>query len=529
MKRLALSVLSVAAALSLAAKGGQARPRLVVGIVVDQLRTDYIEYLRDYFGEKGFKALLADGVYMRDVDFKTSRLDATSATALLYTGAYPFETGVPSANIYEVKQSRVTHRPPLTPADALSISNDSFTPTGLRLSTIADELVIDAAGAAKIYSVAIDPQQAVIMAGHAGTGAIWLNNSSGNWASSSYYNAIPSSVYSRNLSRSLASRIDTMVWTPSASFNKVEGISQKRRISPFRHSFSQRDRDVYLRFANSPFANREVTDVAIDLINNLNLGNTPGETDMLNVAYSLAPFKYSSSGAVNAELIDAYLRLDGQLARLISAVDKSVGAQNVIIWLSSTGHYDDPNLDDSKYKIPTGVFSTKRARSLLNSYLSARFGAASYVLEFRDDQVFFDRKVLENTRINTADVLAEARSFLIKMSGVADAYTIDDVISSASEACRDIRLGVDLQYCGDIFLHFSPGWRVAYDEQLPVQERVVRHASILTPAFIRAPGVAPTRINTTVEAVRIAPTLTNTLHIRAPNGATHKALPLDEK
>ncbi len=83
----------------------------MVGIVVDQLRTDYIEYLQSYFGERGFKTLLTDAVYMRDVDFKVPRLDAASATAMLYTGAYPSETGVPAGLVYDTSSAGGPPRP----------------------------------------------------------------------------------------------------------------------------------------------------------------------------------------------------------------------------------------------------------------------------------------------------------------------------------------------------------------------------------------------------------------------------------
>ena len=307
----------------------------MVGIVVDQLRTDYIEYLQSYFGERGFRTLLTDGVYMRDVDFRASRLDAASATAMLYTGAYPSETGVPSGLIYDSSDPSGMLRLPLVSGAASSITNDSFTPAPLRLSTLADELVIDGGGSSQVYSVAMDPQQAVIMAGHAGKGAVWINNSSGNWATTSYYGPMPSVVSNRNFRNSLSQRIDTMVWRPSARLQLVPGLPEKKRQNPFRHTFPRADRDVYKKFVASPLSNVEVTDAAIDILRDLNLGTSPGETDMLNVAYTVAPFKYVTDGVTRAELTDSYLRLDGQLARLFDAVDRYVGAANSVIWLAS--------------------------------------------------------------------------------------------------------------------------------------------------------------------------------------------------
>lgn len=526
MKRLATSVLVSLATLGAAAQTDPARPRLVVGIVVDQLRTDYIEYLQSYFGERGFKTLLNDAVYMRDVDFKVSRLDAASATAMLYTGAYPAETGVPAGLIYDATSPVSSPQLPLVSGSGSNITNDSFSPSGLRLSTIADELVVDAGGVSQVYSVATDPQLAVIMSGHAGRGAVWINNSSGNWATTSYYGTLPSVVSNRNFRRSLSQRIDTMVWRPSASLTLLPGLSEKKRVNPFKHTFSRHDRDVYKKFAASALSNVEVTDVAIDLLSSLNLGNNPDGMDMLNVAYTLAPFKYVSDGVTRAELTDSYLRLDGQLARLFEAVDRCVGAGNSVIWLTSTGYYDEAVPVDERYRIPGGEFSSRRARSLLNSYLSARFGQTGYVSAIRDGQVYFDRHAIESMRLDADAVINEARAFLVKMSGVSDALTINDILSHSQPEEQSLRLALDPRTCGDIIVRFTPGWSVVYDEQIPSVTKYVRESRVMTPAFILAPGLDSKIIMTPVEATALAPTVAGAVRIRAPNGARSRGLGL---
>lgn len=493
----------------------------MVGIVVDQLRTDYIEYLQDYFGERGFKTLLGDAMYMRDVDFKGIDLDAAGATALLCTGAYPSQTGVPASTVYDVTAN--TLRPALADPQGAQITNDSFTPAGLRLTTVADELVMDAGGASRIYSVALDPQQAVIMAGHAGTGAFWINNTSGNWATTGYYGSLPGVISTRNLTRPLTQRIDTMTWRPSARLGQVAGLPQNKRLTPFKYKFSRQDRDVYKKFSASPLGNAEVTDAAIDLIGSLNLGKTPGETDMINIGYTLAPYKHTPDGQTRTELTDAYLRLDSQLARLFEAVDRSVGKGNALIWLSGTGHFDDAVAPEPRYRIPGGEFSTRRARSLLNSYLSARFGSAEYVQTIRDGQVYFSRQALERPGVDADRVVDDARAFIAKMSGVAEALTINEILMPG-EQTEGLRLGLDPRNCGEIILEFTPGWEIVYDEQTPPVRKMTRASAVMTPAFIHAPGLEPSTVNMPVEAVRLAPTLSGALRIRAPNGARSRSL-----
>jgi len=523
MKKLVTSMLMGLITLNVLAQTAPGRPRLVVGIVVDQMRTDYIEYLRSYFGEKGFRKLMNGGVYMRDVDFKVDGLDASSATAMLYTGAYPSQTGVPSALVYDNTKHALV--PALADSKTLgNFTNDSYSPENLRLSTISDELAISEGGVPSIYALSANPQQAMIMAGHAGTGAAWINNTNGNWATTTWYKPMPSQISSRNYSAPLGARIDTIQWKPSIPVDKMPGLPKQKTLYPFRYTFPKADRDVYLRLAASPMGNREVTDVAIECLRGMKLGGNEQTVDMLNLGYTLAPYKYVKDGDYRAELTDSYLRLDKELARLFDAIDRYVGVGNTMIWVSSTGYYDDAVIDDKKYRIPGGDFSMKRAKSLLNSYLSAQHGNASYIDAFKDGHLYFDHKVLEEKNLNVSEVVADARSFLTKMSGVADAYTLEDILSPNTPFEETLRLAVDPKHGGDIIVTFNPGWTVVDDIDFPTSSHPVRETSVLTPAFILAPGVASETISTPVDATALAPTVAGILRIRSPNGCASKPL-----
>lgn len=503
-----------------------ARPRLVVGIVVDQLRTDYIEYLQNFFSERGFKRLMKDGAYMRDVDFKVKGLDAASATAMLYTGAYPANTGVASAMVYDPATKKV--QPALSdPKTMGNFTNDSYSPENLRLSTLSDELAVDGLGLSSIYSFASDPQLAIIMTGHAGTGACWINDNTGNWATTTYYKNLPAPVSARNYSYSVASRLDTMQWKPSIPIEKFPGLPQQKKIYPFRHMFPRSDREAYRRFSASPMGNAEVTDVAIECLKKMKIGSNGNAVDMLNVGYTVAPYKYITDGDFRAELTDSYLRLDGQLVRLFEAIDKYVGADNAVIWLSSTGYFDDAVVDDKKYRIPSGEFSMKRAESLLNSYLSALHGNADYVVAFRDSHLYLDHRILEEKKLDVSDVVADARGFLAKMSGVSDAFTLYDILSPSTPEEESLRLSVDPKRGGDIFVTFNPGWTVVDDIEYPTTSYPVRETPVLSPAFIMGGGVAPQKISTPVDATALAPTVSSILRIRSPNGASSKPILLE--
>lgn len=501
------------------------RPKLVVGIVVDQLRTDYIESLKILFGEKGFKRLMNNGAYLRNVDFVVAEQDAISATAMIYTGNYPAKNGIVASNRYNPAAKK--SEPVLNDANAIgNFTTETYSPRNLLFSTISDEVVIDGAGLGAVYSIALDPQQAIIMAGHAGNSAFWINDNSGKWSTTTYYKDVPQILSQRNYSKSLASRIDTMQWKPTLSLDKYIGIPAQKRYYPFRYTFPTSDRNVYRMYLDSPLANEEITTVATEYLRSLQLGNRGDAIDMLNISYTAEPFKYVKDGDYRLELQDSYLKLDYQLGRLFDAIDKYVGLSNTVIFLSSTGYYDDAVEDDKKYGIPSGNFSVKRAISLLNSYLVALHGNGNYIDYFSHNQIYLNRSEIELRGLQVSEVAEEAKLFLCKMSGVADAYTIAEILSHSNPDLVSLRLCLDPKTTGDIYLKVAYGWTLIDDTKYPEVKKPVRASMVLTPAFIMGGGVKPQEINTPVNATSIAPTVTQILRIRSPNGAISKPLPL---
>lgn len=493
----------------------------MVGIVVDQLRTDYIEQLQNLFGEKGFRQLMTNGLYLRDVNFKASGLDAVSGTAVAMTGSWPSYNGIPEAMIFDRELHAV--RPPLAqPGTAGAVSNDSFTPENLRLTTVADELAIASDGKATIYSVAADPQQAIILAGHTANSAIWLNNTSGQWATSNYYGTLPQTAQRVNAWSCVKHRVDTMLWRPMTATARLKGNLDKGRL--FDYKFSRGDRDVYRKIALSPGGNQAVTDLAIELINSLPADTT--RQGMVNVAYTVAPYRYSL-GDGETESTDAYLRLDAQIGRLIDAVDKYCGKENAVIWLTSTGYYDAIATEDKRFRIPGGEFSLRRAKSLLNSYLVARHGNGEYILSFRNGNVYLDHKSLEARSLDPIAIANDARQFLAQMSGVEQTFTRSEILSPSTPETDALNVGYDPKYGADVLIRLSPGWSITEDENGSAQRnKPTRQMPVMTPAFIMTPEVVADKVNTTVDATALAPTITDILRIRSPNGARSHALPV---
>lgn len=501
------------------------RPKLILSIVVDQLRTDYLEMLQKTFGSKGFNRLKNDGIYFKDVDFRQTVGDAPTATAVVFTGAWPRETGVATGEIFDPTLKR--NVPTLNDNSVKGTNTTTgYSPAALRLSTMADEILMDSEGSSLIYSISGDPQQAVIMAGHAGKGAIWIDDNSGKWASSTYYADFPNAINQYNKISPLSTRIDTIIWKPLLKADRYPDLPAAKRQTGFRYNFPKSDRNAYIRFKKSGKSNVELTDAAIVCLQTMPFGKGDA-IDMLNIGYTLAPYSYSDNNDNRFELEDAYIRLDGQLARLFEEVDHQVGLENTLIFLTSSGYYDDSGADETRYKIPTGEFSMKRAESLLNSYLSATYGNGDYILSLGDGKVVLNGKLIEEKNRNLTQIREEVRNFLLKMSGISDAYTIDEILNSGALNRPNLRLSIDPKSAADIYVEFTPGWTVVDDNIVPAKQTVVRNGEMRTPAFLLGPGIRKEEVSKTVDATVLAPTIMSSLHIRAPNGSREKPLTIN--
>lgn len=523
MKRLTTTTLLLGLLTTGAVNVTAQTPKIVVGIVVDQLRTDYLEQLRPYFGSNGFNRLIREGVYLQDVDFKDTAGDAATGAAIIYTGTWPTVNGVAGA---EKLDATLKRNVPVLAADP-SKSRADYTPANLRTSTIADEIYINNGPLTKIYSVTGDPQVAVITAGHAGTAAIWFDETTGRWTTPNYYGTLPPVVGNKARTSPLPSKIASTLWRPlhNASTYPMGSVWTD---GDFSHGFSASNRDSYQHFRQSAPFNEEVTGVAIDLLKSIRTGDKD-QPGMVNIEYTLAPITFDLEGDSRPELVDSYVRLDSEIGKLLDAIDQNYGKGNAMIFLSSTGYADEPSIPDGNARIPTGEITLKKAESLLNSYLSAAYGNADYVTLISGGKIYLDKKVADSKGVEMNKLRREAKAFLLRMGGVSRAYTLDEILGGDNRTLENLALGIDPKNSPDLLLFYSPGWTVTDDNVYPAMSEKVRLSSPLTPAFILAPETAAETISTTIDATAIAPTVTSMLRIRAPNAAEGKGLKLKNK
>lgn len=523
-------VASVAAMGLRAAEPAQAR--LLVNIVVDGLEGEYLDLLREHFGDGGFRRLERDGAVILNADYGTG-LDAAASTALLMSGASPSLNGIGSAYSYDRESLRVKD----IYADAEVLGNfttQGYSPRALRVSNISDEARIASGGTSVVYSVAATPAVAISLAGHAANSALWLDTKTGNWASSTFYKEMPTAIATRNRTQPLNMRMDTMSWVPSHDIATYPALPDHLRRYPFRYVFPRSNTSRFEMFCSSPLINREVNTVASDLLSTLKVGQHEGVTDVLNLSYTIAPYNYGRNPDARVELMDSYIKLDATLQQLFADIDRRVGLGNTVVMLAATPPRRQSRRDDEQWGIPFGEFSTRKAISLLNIYLMAVYGNGDYVSAYHNRQFYLNHKLISEKSLDQSEVREKAAAFLARMTGIDRVHTIDEIIAGhAGEKPEVLRRNTVSSASGDIIVSVAPGYELVDDfNQMPSSERVPlaeRSAATTAPVFIMAPGIASQTIGEVVDARAIAPAVCRILRIRSPNGASEAPLHLLKK
>lgn len=499
--------------LEVAPASSRQRPQLIVSIVVDGLRSDYLELLSECFGQDGFNRLIGGGVVIDEVDYGPG-VDAAGAVAMLYTGVEPAVSGVASAMTYSTER-KMQLPTLLDPSKIGNYTTETLSPSVIRVSTLADEIRIDGGGASYVHSLAPDAARAIIMGGHAGNSAFWLNDANGNWATTTHYREVPTAVTSRNYTRPLAQRIDTVSWTPSMDVASYPALPAHKRHYPFRHTFTGQTK--FSDFKTAAPVNAEVTDLAIDYLTSMRLGGRDA-LDMLSVGYTLAPFAGSTDTGARLETMDAYIKLDRHIARLLSVAEAD--GRDVVVLLAGTPAPASTESDGDLWNLSTGEFSTRKALSLLNMYLIALHGNGEWVTDYDRGAFYLNRKLIDEKKLNAEDLRADAAKFMMRMSGVANAYTIDDILEGRTSASQ--RRNTIVASAPDVFIDVIPGWELVDDSsasQSP-KRQTVRRSPAVAPVVIYAPSrLEAKRLSAPVDARRVAPTVARILRIRSPNGA----------
>lgn len=493
-------------------------PKVVVSIVVDQLRNDYLEKFTHLYGEDGFKKLLSEGRVYTNGYYSHMMPDRSSGTASVYTGTTPYYHGITGNRFMQRENLRVVG----IVADEQQAGINTYetaSPANLLVTTFADELKIATKGHAYVCSVAPERDMAVLAGGHSPNTVLWLSEDYGMWASSAYYGGVPAWVRPYNKREGTRFDWSEIAWEPYYatgvySYSVYDGVPRE-----FYYSFRKGDAEAVRRYKTSACVNDEVTMLAKTCIAGAMFGRNK-TTDMLCVGYYAGNYEHSPEWERPIELQDIYCRLDRNIADLIRTVEEKVGVGNALFVITSTGYADAHRPEGKLFALPTGELKMDRYCALLNIYLGALYGKDSYVEGSYLNEIYLNHALIEKRQLKMAEILDRCTEFLCQVSGVKRVHTSLALLSGTADA--EVRGSYNINRSGDLILEVAPGWTLIDDQW---NERVYYNRThVPVPIIFYGAGFEAQCYRTPVPVESIAPTIAHILRISAPNACPTRPL-----
>jgi hypothetical protein len=506
--RLSMFILLLAASATSMKAADEKRPKLVVGIVIDQLDNQTLQMMMPLMGNDGLSKIWIDSYNRDNVTFDFDNSDRASAVASIYTGASPFQHGIVAGRWMNRKTLMASS--PLDDGNSSGINTIEHTsPQKLLATNLADEMKLESEGRSKICAIAAYRDAAVLAAGHEADVCIWMNHDDGKWASSDYYGSLPEWVNKLN-----DSILPRYTWQPSRLASDYIRITGQDQGHTFSHNIRQDSGEDML---TSPFSNDWVNAAAIAALDGMNLGrdDTP---DLLSLTYYAGNFRHGNNSISSIELQDIYLRLDYNIAGLIKEINDRIGIDNVLFFITSTGYADYSAPDLASTRIPTGTVNMERAVALLNLYLSAKYGSEQYIETYFHNQIYLNHRLIEDKGVAMHEILDNSVDLLVQMSGVRNVILLRDLMSTIpdQDAARR-RNAYNNSYTGDIIIEAIPGWGITdVNEDITEYRRPTPQPF---PMILYGNGIRGEINHEPISVSVLIPTVCNILRCNAPNAS----------
>jgi predicted AlkP superfamily pyrophosphatase or phosphodiesterase len=515
-------------------------PKLVVGIVVDQMRYDFLYRYTNQYTEGGIKRLLREGLSCENTHYDYIPTYTGPGHACVYTGTGPAGNGIIGNEWYdpEWKKRRYVTSDPKVRSVGTDDKTGQHSPNVLLGTTITDELRLFSNFRSKVVGICLKDRGSILPAGHIPNGAYWFDDKTGNWITSTFYPdslGLPNWVKSFN-DRKVAESYCNRVW------KKRDGIAYEESYAGWAGKY---DRAKYaaslsggfphnltaLRKTNglgvlrfTPWGNTITLDFALAAIDSMSLGKDQF-TDFLCLSFSSPDYAGHQFGIHAEETQDVYIGLDQEIERLLKALDAKLGKGNYLVFLTADHGGTETPVHLKSIGVPADVFPDSKMDSILSRHLVKVFGdTTDMILEIENQQIWFK----PTANISMAQLCAAAKACLKSMKGVYDVHDRSEIMNMPSDHfyAPALRRGIHPRRSGDLYYHLDPNWHpddkffglggathgssYAYDTHVPL--------------LWMGKGIRAGQHHGAVSVSDIAPTLAAILRINEPSGSTGKVV-----
>ena len=506
------------------------KPKLIIGIIIDQMRYDFIYRLWDKFDNNGFKRLINEGAFCKNAKYNYPITKYIISYATIATGSNPSMHGIISEDWYAPLYNRVINCIKDSTVSTLGgyYESGKYSPVKLLSSTITDELKISNKKKSKVISISMDPGPAVLSAGLIGNAAYWFDTETSNWITSSYYmKDIPLWITEFNrkklpdvyLDRNWETLLPIQEYGDSTmDAGKYETGFHGLKVFPYdlKKLSSGHDKKNYALLKTTPFANTLVKDFAISAIVNEQLGKDDF-TDMLYISFSSTEYINQSFGLNSVEMEDAYLRLDRDIKHLLDFIDGYLGKGNVLIFLTSShgSSYNPQYLTDMG--ISKSFFNSSQAMALLKSYLNATYGTGDRIKHNSNLQIYLNDDLIKKSKLSTEAFQNDVVEFMMQFTGVVNVLSGKTIQNSSfsGDIFKKVQNLYNQKRSGDIVIILEPG--CLEKKGLDINYSSPYNDDTHVPLIWYGWKIKNQTISRKIDMTDIAPTLSQILDISIPN------------
>ncbi|MBN2213818.1 MAG: alkaline phosphatase family protein [Bacteroidales bacterium] len=510
------------------------QPKLIIGMVISQMRFDYIYRYWDKLGENGIRKMIERGTFCSNTSFNYLFSQEGVGHATIMTGATPSGHGIVAKewylNLQDITVGNTEDNNQKTIGGSYEAGRNS--PLNLMSTTFTDELRLSNNFRSKVISVSLDANPAVLSGGHTASSAYWFDPVTGNFITSSYYtDSLPQWVDSFNVKKLpdiyLDQEWNTILplnqYTESMPDNNKYEEGFKGQVAfPYNLrmlSASTKKKNDYGIIVKTPFGNSLLKDFALTAINKEELGKDI-YTDVLIVSFTSLEYIGNLFGPNSVEVEDAIIRLDREIAHFLEFIDHNIGKEGTLVFFAADHGVAQVPAYLNDMKIPVGYFNYHGAIMLLKSALNNIYGKGDWIKAYHSQQIYLNRTLIEDSRLSFEEFQNYVARFMLQFSGVANTVTAGTLQTTnfTSGIFKKIQNSYNQKNSGDVILNLKPGWvektggttnhnsSYAYDTRIPL--------------IWYGWKIKRARIIRQVDITDIAPTIASFLHITYPNACT---------
>ena len=516
----------------------QQKPKLVIGLVIDQMRYDYLTRFSDRYGENGFKRLLKKGFSIESAYYNYIPTYTAVGHASIYTGTTPDNHGIISNNWYDKFLKKSIYCVDDNNYKTVGNSGDRGrkSPFRMHTTTVTDQLHLAQNMNGKTIGIAIKDRSAILPAGHTANGAYWFDGGkNGQWISSTFYmDSLPKWVIDFNnsgkangyLENPWNTLYDINTYTNSIIDDNVfEGKFKGETTTSFPHNIpnlraKNGDFDILKGIPSGNSFTADFTKAAI-------IGEKLGKgkfTDFLTVSFSSTDYIGHQFGPASKEIEDTYLRLDKDLADLLAFLDKQIGQNNYTVFLTADHAAVDVPAYLQSLKIPAHYFDVKKFRQNVLAITKKYFNSIELIENISNYQIFLDKQKIESLGLDKNTVAEKLVEEVITLEGIYKAVTAKTLQTSRfpDGIMNSLQNGYNQKFSGDVML-------IPYPATLTRGRTGTSHGSGYSydthiPMIFYGNGIKKGISKKRYEIIDIAPTIANLLKIEDPNSSTGKII-----